>query len=244
MLLTLPVVIIVAIFFGKFIKRLSKETQDEIAASNVIVQEVLTGIVNVKAFANEWFERKRYINKVKNKKSGNEGSCRDEVPLLALLFFSFLERLPCDVPGCCNLCRRASLLQSIFSPFLLMTGLVAGSIGGLAAEFGQVQKGLGAVESLMGILNERREFNDFESDSKEVSLSSDLVFSGVNFHYDQRPDVPVLSDFNLTIKEGEQVALVGPSGAGKSTVAALVLRFQNQLRDLSQSEEKMSKTLT
>ncbi|HCA50488.1 MAG TPA: multidrug ABC transporter ATP-binding protein, partial [Planctomycetaceae bacterium] len=51
MLLTLPVVIIVAIFFGKFIKRLSKETQDEIAASNVIVQEVLTGIVNVKAFA-------------------------------------------------------------------------------------------------------------------------------------------------------------------------------------------------
>ena len=63
MLGTLPVVIIVAIYFGKFIKRLSKETQDEIAASNVIVQEVLTGIVNVKAFANEWFERSRYTKK-------------------------------------------------------------------------------------------------------------------------------------------------------------------------------------
>ena len=65
MLGTLPVVILVAIVFGKFIKRLSKETQDEIASSNVIVQEVLTGIVNVKAFANEWYERNRYTGSIK-----------------------------------------------------------------------------------------------------------------------------------------------------------------------------------
>ena len=90
MLGTLPVVIIVAIFFGKFIKRLSKETQDEIAASNVIVQEVLTGIVNVKAFANEWFERKRYTESVKSVRK----ALWAEVHLLVLSYYSYLEQLP------------------------------------------------------------------------------------------------------------------------------------------------------
>ena len=226
MLLTLPVVIIVAIFIGKFIKRLSKETQDEIAASNVIVQEVLTGIVNVKAFANEWFERKRYINKVKNVRSLAMKGAMGRGAFASFIILFIFGAITLVMFQGAALMQEGELASEHFFTFLLMTGLVAGSIGGLAAEFGQVQKGLGAVESLMGILNERREFNDFESDSKEVSLSSDLVFSGVNFHYDQRPDVPVLSDFNLTIKEGEQVALVGPSGAGKSTVAALMLRFQ------------------
>ena len=111
-----------------------------------------------------------------------------------------------------------------------MTGLVAGSIGGLAAEFGMVQKGLGAVESLMEILKEKREIKDFEATSATLDLNKEIEFKGVDFHYEQRPDVPVLKGFNLKINEGEQVALVGPSGAGKSTVASLLLRFQNPIK--------------
>jgi len=230
MLGTLPVVIIVAIFFGKFIKRLSKETQDEIAASNIIVQEVLTGIVNVKAFANEWFERNRYTEKVKSVRSLAMKGAMGRGAFASFIILFIFGAITLVIFKGAALMQQGELASEHFFTFLLMTGLVAGSIGGLAAEFGMVQKGLGAVESLMEILKEEREIKDFEASSAPLDLSKEIEFKGVDFHYEQRPDVPVLAGFNLKINEGEQVALVGPSGAGKSTVASLLLRFQNPIR--------------
>ena len=230
MLGTLPVVIIVAIFFGKFIKRLSKETQDEIAASNVIVQEVLTGIVNVKAFANEWFERKRYTERVKSVRSLAMKGAMGRGAFASFIILFIFGAITLVIFKGASLMQQGELASEHFFTFLLMTGLVAGSIGGLAAEFGMVQKGLGAVESLMEILKEEREIKDFEATSAPLDLNKEIEFKGVDFHYEQRPDVPVLKGFNLKINEGEQVALVGPSGAGKSTVASLLLRFQNPIK--------------
>ena len=230
MLGTLPVVIIVAIFFGKFIKRLSKETQDEIAASNVIVQEVLTGIVNVKAFANEWFERKRYTERVKSVRSLAMKGAMGRGAFASFIILFIFGAITLVIFKGAALMQQGELASEHFFTFLLMTGLVAGSIGGLAAEFGMVQKGLGAVESLMEILKDEREIKDFEATSSPLDLNKEIEFKGVDFHYEQRPDVPVLKGFNLKINEGEQVALVGPSGAGKSTVASLLLRFQNPIK--------------
>ena len=230
MLGTLPVVIIAAIFFGKFIKRLSKETQDEIAASNVIVQEVLTGIVNVKAFANEWFEKSRYTNKINSVRSLAMKGAMGRGAFASFIILFIFGAITLVIFQGAELMQDGELASEHFFTFLLMTGLVAGSIGGLAAEFGSVQKGLGAVESLMEILKENREISDFDNSIEPFNLSNDITFNGVDFHYEQRSDVSVLKNFSLKIKEGEQVALVGPSGAGKSTVAALLLRFQNPIR--------------
>lgn len=242
MLCTLPVVIIVAIFFGKFIKRLSKDTQDEIAASNVIVQEVLTGIVNVKAFANEWFESKRYTNKVKSVRSLAMKGAMGRGAFASFIILFIFGAITLVIFQGAALMQEGELASEHFFTFLLMTGLVAGSIGGLASEFGKVQKGLGAVESLMSILHENRELEKLEDEVDSVNLSKDFEFSGVDFHYEKRADVSVLKDFNLMIKEGEQVALVGPSGAGKSTVAALVLRFQKPVNgSLTVGGEDVSK---
>ena len=163
MLGTLPVVIIVAIFFGKFIKRLSKETQDEIAASNVIVQEVLTGIVNVKAFANEWFERKRYTERVKSVRSLAMKGAMGRGAFASFIILFIFGAITLVIFKGAALMQQGELASEHFFTFLLMTGLVAGSIGGLAAEFGMVQKELGAVESLMEILKEEREIKDFEA---------------------------------------------------------------------------------
>ena len=227
MLGTLPIVIIVAIFFGKFIKRLSKETQDEVASSNVIVQEVLTGIVNVKAFANEWFEINRYTDKVSKVRSLAMKGAMGRGAFASFIILFIFGAITLVIFKGAELMQEGELASEHFFTFLLMTGLVAGSIGGLAAQFGIVQKGLGAIESLMEILEEQRELQSLDDEAKALDLSKDFEFKGVDFHYDQRPDVPVLKNFNLTIKEGEQVALVGPSGAGKSTVASLMLRFQD-----------------
>src|SRR5690606_5439328 len=60
----LPIIIVIAIIFGRFIRNLSRQAQDQLADSNTIVQETLLGISNVKAFVNEYYETNRYAHKL------------------------------------------------------------------------------------------------------------------------------------------------------------------------------------
>jgi len=121
------------------------------------------------------------------------------------------------------------LASEHFFTFLLMTGLVAGSIGGIAAQFSALQRGLGAIESLMELMDEPSEIVQTNEDSAQpsVELKGDITFENVHFHYPNRADITVLNDINLRIAPGERVALVGASGAGKSTIASLLLRFHD-----------------
>ena len=227
MLMTLPVVVLVAIVFGKFIKRLSKETQDEIASSNVIVQEVLTGIINVKAFANEWYERNRYANSIRTVRNlAMKGAIGRGAFASFIILFVFGAITLVIFKGAA-LMQSGELASEHFFTFLLMTGLVAGSVGGLANLFGIVQKGLGAVESLMDLLNEKREIRSLTEEVKSYDLRKPLKFENVHFHYNSRKEIAILSNLSLEMKAGEQIALVGPSGAGKSTIASLLLRFES-----------------
>ena len=64
MLAVVPLVAVAAVIFGRFIRKYSKNVQDQVAESQVIVEETLQGISNVKAFANEWYEIARYKGKI------------------------------------------------------------------------------------------------------------------------------------------------------------------------------------
>lgn len=230
MLGTLPVAIIIAIFFGRFIRRLSKETQDAVASSNVIVQEILTGIVNVKAFANEKYEKNRYSDKVGNIRALAMKGAMGRGSFASFIILFIFGAITLVIFKGADLMQNGDLASEHFFTFLLMTGLVAGSIGGFADQFSVIQKGLGSVESLMNIIGQKREIDDLASPLSEVDLSHDIVLKNVDFHYSQRADLQILRSLNLTIKAGEQVALVGPSGAGKSTIASLLLRFQSPIK--------------
>ena len=227
MLMTLPVVVLVAIVFGKFIKRLSKETQDEIASSNVIVQEVLTGIINVKAFANEWYERNRYANSIRTVRNLAMKGAIGRGAFASFIILFIFGAITLVIFKGAALMQSGELASEHFFTFLLMTGLVAGSVGGLANLFGIVQKGLGAVESLMDLLNEKREIRSLTEEVKSYDLRKPLKFENVHFHYNSRKELAILSNLSLEMKAGEQIALVGPSGAGKSTIASLLLRFES-----------------
>lgn len=230
MLATLPVAIIIAIFFGRFIRRLSKETQDEVASSNVIVQEILTGIVNVKAFANELYEKNRYSDKVSKVRTLAMKGAVGRGSFASFIVLFIFGAITLVIFKGADLMQSGDLASEHFFTFLLMTGLVAGSIGGFADQFGAIQKGLGSVESLMDLIGQKRELDDITTPISEVDLSHDITLSNIDFHYSQRPDLQILKGLNLEIKAGEQVALVGPSGAGKSTLASLLLRFQAPIK--------------
>ena len=229
MLATLPVMIIAAILFGRFIRKLSKRTQDQVAESNTIVQETLTGIISVKSFANEAWEVVRYLNSIKDIRSlAMRGAIWRGAFASFIILFIFGAITIVIFKGA-ELMMEGGLASEHFFTFLLMTGLVAGSIGGIAAQFSALQRGLGAIESLMELMEESREevVTQYDQAYPVLQLRGDVSFEDVHFHYANRADVNVLTGVNLRIEPGKRVALVGPSGAGKSTIASLLQRFHD-----------------
>ena len=111
--------------------------------------------------------------------------------------------------------------------FVIFSMFVGGTFAGFADMFSQLQKTLGATQSVREILRsegEKVQVIQTTVESKYI-LNGSVQFDHVAFNYPGRKDVAVLKDVSLTAKNGEQIALVGPSGAGKSTIASLLLRF-------------------
>lgn len=230
MLAIVPIVAVVARFFGTFIRKLSKKTQDKVAESNTIVEETLQAITNVKAFANETFEIFRYKKKT------------DEVIDLALkgakwrgLFVSFIMLAMLGSIsgvvwyGVYLVNQGDSLTSGKLFGFILYTVFIAGSISGMADLYSQLQKAIGATENLLDILDEDPEaIKTQKEDADQIQstcCTGQVAFQNVSFTYPTRKDVQVLQNISFEVKKGEQVALVGPSGAGKSTITSLLFRF-------------------
>lgn len=223
MLLTFPVLIILALIFGKSIRKLSRKTQDKLAEANVIVEESLQSIQVVKAFTNEAFELLRF------KKSLNEVvqvAIRTAkyrgffVSFVILALFGGIVAV--GWYGAWLVQNDLLSVGELFS-FIIYTSFIGGSIAGLGDLYTQLQRSIGASERLLEILDQK---DEAELQSTVLAkLTGDLVFEQVNFAYPTRPEFAVLKDLNFHIRAGEKIALVGQSGSGKSTIINLLLRF-------------------
>ena len=228
MLGTLPVAMIAAMGFGRFIRKLSKKTQDAVAGSNTIVSETLTGIVSVKAFAREAYELARYRDRVEEVRGIALRTALWRGAFASFIIVMIFGAITIVLFQGASMLKSGELNSEQFFSFLLMTGLVAGSIGGIANIFGDLQRGFGAIEEVMDLIQRDREPVDLEEETAASPQGRGLAvrFDGVGFHYPNRPDVRVLDGIDLELRSGETLALVGGSGAGKSTLASLVTAFR------------------
>ena len=225
MLCSLPVIIVVMVFFGKFIRKLGKETQDKVADSGNIVNEALMGIVNVKSYANEWWEWRRFRSSVEKVKSfGMRGAIWRGMFGTFIIIFLF-GALGLVIGYGAHLNQKGELPKEVLPQFIMLTGLVAGSIGGLASQLGSLQRGIGVIETIMELIDSSDEGVEFEPMTDQGEIKPNIVFSNVSFSYPTRPDIVVLNDISFEIPEGTKLAILGQSGSGKSTIASLVLRF-------------------
>jgi ABC-type multidrug transport system fused ATPase/permease subunit len=226
MLAILPPTILMVYFFGRFIRKLSKKVQKEVANSNTIVEETLQGIQIVKTYTNEFFEMARYRDKTEEIAKIGMKSGRYRGAFSAFIILGLFGAMVAVIwRGSILLSQGAIDAGQLFS-FVIYSGFIGGTIGGLASVIAQIQKFIGATEDL---------FEIFKTDVEAVSepkhlpdipaITGKIEFRNISFAYPSRPDSGVLNDMNVHISQNQMIALVGPSGAGKSTFASLLLHL-------------------
>lgn len=226
MLGTVPVMAIIAVIFGRYIRKLSKNAQDFTAESNSIIEEALSGIANVKAFTNEIFNLNRFRINTQKMRDLNVKSGIWRGVFVSFIIFCLFGAIVFIIWQGMIMTQGAhpTLPKEGFYQFILFTILMGASIGSLPELYANIQKALGAVENLVEIMNTATE-RELVDGTKKPTLSGNIRLEDVHFQYPQRLDVPVLSGINFNIARNQTLAVVGGSGAGKSTLASLLLRY-------------------
>lgn len=228
MLFTFPLVVVVAMIFGRYIRSISKKRQDQLATTNTIVEETFQSFSMVKSFVNEYYESVRYASSVDDvvKISLRFAKLRGVffVFIITILFgaiFFILWR------GALMVENKEMESGDLFS-FIIYTTILGGAIASFGTLYTQILSALGATERILEILDRDSEIQISESKNEAAqSISGKVEFKNVSFSYPTRNDVVVLKNISITVLSGQKIALVGQSGGGKSTIVQLLLRFYN-----------------
>ena len=231
MLLSLPVVLIAISLFGFRIRGRSREAQDLLAETNVIVDETLHGIAEVKAFANEGFETSRYEKSMKGYLEVAFQLIGGRALMVAMVIFALFGAITFVVWSGAHLLVDGQIARDAFTKFCFVTAFVGGAFAALPEIFTNIQKAVGATDRLRELLDEPAESHNAPVDHiPEGRAAGKVEFREVEFAYPSRPEVTVLRDVSFLAESGQRLALVGPSGAGKSTVISLLLRFFDPIK--------------
>lgn len=224
MLLTFPFIIISAIFFGKYIRKQSKNTQDQLAQSAIIVEEALQNIATIKSFTNENYETNRYQSSMQKVVESALKTARNRGLFISFVIFTVFGGIVLVMWYGANLVNAGQISVGDLTSFILYTSFIGASVAGLGDLYSQLQKTIGASERIRELLEEKPEIlhSGLLSNNK---IQGNIKVSNIQFSYPSRTDVHVIKNISFTILAGQKVAFVGKSGAGKSTIAQLLMRF-------------------
>lgn len=221
---TIPVVIVLIAIFGTRIRKLTRKAQDNLAATQVVVDESLQSIMSVKAFRNEAYEMARYEKNLGEYLRTVIRAAAPRASFIAFIIFAFSVALVLVAWFALRMVERGEIDRDKLTQFTLLSGMIAASFMQFPELVTQLQRALGATERVRELLRDETEPTD-ASNTPEKRFQGEIEMRGVSFAYPTRPDVTVLRDFDLSAKAGQRIALVGPSGSGKSTSIGLLFRF-------------------
>jgi subfamily B ATP-binding cassette protein MsbA len=219
----IPIIALIGIAFGVFLRRTSTEIQDELAGATTVADEVLQNVREVKSFVREGYEIRRYQQAIDRSFRAALRLLRIRSvfgPLVAFLGFGGIA-LVLWFGGREVLENRLTGGELI--GFLIYGLTVGTSFGSLVNLYTAFQEALGATKRVFQLLDEQPDVQDVPNAVTLKQVEGRIRFDYVHFSYEERQEV--LHNINLDIAPGEIVALVGPSGAGKSTMFNLIPRF-------------------
>lgn len=222
-LVLLPLLVLVAKFFGRRLKSLSTSIQDQTAALSTLIEEVISGIRIVKSFVQTQREEARFATQVEQTLAltmRRAGIMAVFIPVISLLTFS--------AAAAVLWYGGRQVIDGSVSPgdlfaFVLFAGILIGPFSSAARVFAQIREAQGATQRVFEILDTRPEVSDSPTATSLSTVSGHIRAEHISFAYDPRQ--PVLTVVSFEAKPGELVAIVGPTGAGKTTVMNLLHRF-------------------
>ena len=224
MLLCIPIVIIFLALFGRGIKGKTAKAQDELAKSNVVVEEALHGISNVKAFTNEEYEENRYSNSLSKFIELTMRAAKARAFFVSFIIFALFGVITLVVWFGAGMLSNGQIDAEKFTQFVLFSIFVGAAMGSFPEIMSQLYKAVGATERIREILSENTEHCN-DKGTTEYMLGGEIEFEDLCFSYPSRNNITVVDNLNLSVSPGERIAIVGASGAGKSTLIKLLLRF-------------------
>jgi ATP-binding cassette subfamily B protein len=224
MLVSVPVLMVLAVLFGNVIRRIARLAQDRLAESNIVVEETLQNIASVKAFTSETYEQGRYHGALTRYVRAAVRGAVYEGAFVSFIIFALFGAIVLVLWCGARMVLDGKLEPGQLTRFMLYTLFVGGAAGSFAGLYSQLQRALGATQRVREILAEPTEPIG-QGEALPGRLAGHVRFEDVHFRYPSRPDVEVLRGVSLEAQPGQRIALVGPSGAGKSTLTALLLRF-------------------
>jgi ATP-binding cassette, subfamily B, bacterial len=222
-----PVLFAVVYSYTRRIKKASRAVRKKEGEITSVVEEVLSSIRVVKAFAREDFEVKRL------EEEGLEGV------ELALRARSLKARLTPIVDlivavGTClvlwfgaHLVLSGSLSAGAMVVFILYLSKMYKPMQELSKMTDTYSKAAVGYERIREVLEAANEVKDTRRAIRAPRFRGAIEFDNVSFNY--VPDTPILEDVSFTIEPGQLAALVGPTGAGKTSIISLIARFYDPL---------------
>ena len=225
MMAIVPVVILSATFYGRYVRRLSTQVQDQLAEANSVLEESLSAIRIVQSFAREEYERARYGGKIRDSFKLAVRRSLAGGGFIAFIILVVYSGIAVVLWIGSRMVLSGQLSSGELVAFVLYTFFVGGAIGGMTELYGQFNQAIGATRRLFELLDTKPEIKEPEPAEPLAKVSGAVELKDVHFTYPDERRLAVLKGVSIRAQSGEIIALVGPSGAGKSTLVALIPRF-------------------
>ena len=226
-LILLPVLVLVAKFFGRKLRALSTTIQDKTAGSTTIAEEVISGIRVVKSFVQTGREERRFAAQIQS----NVQTALRRAAIMAV-FVPVITLLTFASAAAVLWYGGRQVIEGTITPgdlfaFVLFAGILIGPFGSAARVFSQLKEAQGAMQRVFEILDTQSDISDRPDAVEMPPIEGRVQVAHLSFAYDPRQ--PVLSDLSFDVQPGQMVALVGPTGSGKTTLINLLHRFYDPL---------------
>lgn len=225
-LVAVPVLMVPLLTFGRWIRALSRKSQDTIADTSARAAETINAVQTVQAFTHEDTDRADFGRDVETSFRVAIRRTRARAAMTVVVTIVAFGCVDAILWIGAHDVATGAISGGELAQFLLYAVFVASGFGALSETWGDLMRAAGASERLAELLDAEPDVAAPVAPRMLPAPARGAVrFEGVRFHYPSRPDTAALEGFNLDVAPGEAVALVGPSGAGKSTVFQLLLRF-------------------
>jgi ATP-binding cassette subfamily B protein len=233
-LIVVPFIIFPLIFFGRKVKKLSRDSQDKIASVGAWAGESLQHIKVVQAFTREDMVNEQFGQAAEGAFDVALKRISQRAILIALVMMLVMGSVAGMLFVGGSDVIAGELSAGDLAAFVFYAIMVAASLAAVTEVYGEVQRAAGAAERIRELLATKADIESpmalslEEASTAGPSNSEALIeFNNMSYAYPSRPNNYALEKLNLAVKAGESIALVGPSGAGKSTLFDLLLRFRD-----------------